>query len=195
MQNKIHKKNNPFQCSVDEYLAHLKFERRLSKNTISAYSHDLNRYIEFLFIEKNLQSLSVIELRDIEKFLKSIVKNKKLSKNITYPKSSTMNRFISSIRGYHQYLYHTGKTNKNQAQLLISPRIVKKIPPTLLVEEIDTIIQSVDMMKKYGCQDEKLKVTGFPRFDNLLKIGIIVSKYCLELNVPVQPIDRVLLFL
>ena len=27
-----------------------------------------------------------------------------------------------------------------------------------------------DMMKKYGCQDKKLKVTGFPRFDNLLKI-------------------------
>ena len=41
--------NNPLISSVNKYLSHLQFVRRLSGNTVSAYRHDLRRYIKFLF--------------------------------------------------------------------------------------------------------------------------------------------------
>ena len=47
-------------------------------------------------------------------------------------------------------------TPENHSQLLIPPRIRRKIPVTLLVEEIDTIIRAVDMAKKYACRDKAI---------------------------------------
>ena len=89
-------------------------------------------------------------------FIKALIVHKKGSKKNIHPKTSSLNRFISSIRGYHQYLYHVGIVSDNQAQLLIAPKINKNIPVTLLVEEINTIIQAVDMSKKYSIRDKTI---------------------------------------
>ena len=148
--------HNHLFSSVTEFLAHLQFERRLSENTVRAYSHDLKRYINFLFNVKNIKSPSNIKHRDIEMFIKSIIIQKNTAAKKERPKSTSMNRFISSIRGYHQYLYLVGRTPENHAQLLIPPRIRRKIPVTLLVEEIDNIIRSIDMAKKYACRDKAI---------------------------------------
>ena len=156
MQKKNKYKNNPLSSSVNEYISHLQFERRLSDNTIKAYSWDLNRYIKFLSIEINIKSPSQIKYRHIEKYLKSIFIQEKGSNKEKYPKSSSLNRFISSIRSFHQFLYYSGMTTNNHAQLLNSPRIERKIPETLLVEEIDSIIEAVKMTKKYAFRDKAI---------------------------------------
>ena len=52
-----------------------------------------------------------------------------------------MNRLISSIRGFHEYLYQANMATINHAQLLSLQKTEKKLPSTLLVEEIDQIIQ------------------------------------------------------
>ena len=148
--------NYPLFSSVNEYISHLQFERRLSDNTIKAYSWDLNRYIKFLSNEINIKSPSQIKFRHIEKYLKSIYIYEKGSNKEKNPKSSSLNRFISSIRSFHQFLYYSGLTEKNQAQLLDSPRIERKIPETLLVEEIDSIIEAVIMTKKYALRDKAI---------------------------------------
>ena len=156
MINKTKDKSNSLANSVNIYLAHLQFERRLSENTVRAYSHDLKRYIQFLFIVKNIKSPPKIEHKDIEAFIKELLIQKKEIKKSSQPKYSSLSRFVASIRGYHKYLYQVGITSENQAQLLKPPRINRKIPVTLLVEEIENIIQSVDMSKKYAFRDKAI---------------------------------------
>ena len=148
--------NNPLISSVNKYLSHIQFVRRLSGNTVSAYRHDLRKYIKFLFIQRNIKSPSNIKHSDIEKYIKSIYIQKENSENIKQHKPASLNRFISSIRGYHQYLYQLGETFENHSQLLIPPRIVRKIPTTLMVEEINNIIQAVDMGHKYAFRDKSI---------------------------------------
>ena len=149
-------KNNPLLPSLNEYLSHLEFERRLSKNTLNAYCHDLKKYIKFLFIVNNIKDPSNIKRIDIETFIKTISIGKNDTQIIYRPKLTSLNRLISSIRGYHQYLFQIRMTPENHAQLLIPSRISKKKPVTLLVEEIDTIISSVDMNKKYALRDKAI---------------------------------------
>ena len=85
MIKKIKDKNNPLANSMNIYLAHLQFERRLSENTISAYRNDLKRYINYLFRENNIKSPSIIEYRDIEIYIESIViKAKELKVNTLF---------------------------------------------------------------------------------------------------------------
>ena len=71
-------------------------------------------------------------------------------------KSSSIHRLFSTIRGFHQYLYQFGKTKENPSQLLPPPRLSRKIPVTLQVEQINSIIHSVDMEKKYALRDKAL---------------------------------------
>ena len=104
MIKKIKDKNNPLAISMNIYLSHLQFERRLSENTVSAYGHDLKRYIKFLFIIKNIKSPSKIEYTDIEVFIKNLLIQKKEINKYSQPKYSSLIRFVSSIRGYHKYL-------------------------------------------------------------------------------------------
>ena len=156
MKKKNDENENPLTQSLNKYLDHLQFERRLSENTINAYRNDLKRYINYLFIENNIKSPSIIKHRDIEMYIESIVIDAKDLKENTLFKPTSLNRFISSIRGYHQYLYHVGMADNNQALYLVPPRISKTIPVTLMVEEIDTIIKSIDMKKKYALRDKAI---------------------------------------
>ena len=61
--------NNPLLSSINEYLAHLQFERRLSLNTVKSYNHDLKKYIKFLYTKENIKSPSIIDHKIIEKFI------------------------------------------------------------------------------------------------------------------------------
>ena len=152
-------KKNPLRDSVYEYITHLQFERRLSTNTLYAYQHDLKVYIDFLIKDLEIVSINTIGFPHIEKFVKSInnITESKKSKGIS--KSSTIHRLFSTIRGFHQYLYQLHLTDNDPSQLLIPPRLSQKLPVTLLVEEINQIIQSVDMKKKYAIRDKSLLST------------------------------------
>ena len=57
MNKKDNEDSNPLLLSVNQYLTHLQFERRLSSNTVISYRYDLKRYIEYLFKKKNIQQV------------------------------------------------------------------------------------------------------------------------------------------
>ncbi len=150
------KEKNPLWDPVVEYLSHLQFERRLSENTISAYRHDLIRYTVFLNNDLDINNVAHISHDHIENFIKSLNDIPGAKKNRGINKSSSIHRLFSTIRGFHQYLYQFGKTKENPSQLLTPPRLSRKIPVTLQVEQINSIIHSVDMDKKYALRDKAL---------------------------------------
>ena len=150
------KEKNPLWDTVVEYLSHLQFERRLSENTISAYKYDLTRYTAFLNNELDINNVAFICYDHIENFIKSLNDIPGTTKTRGINKSSSIHRLFSTIRGFHQYLYQFGKTKENPSQLLTPPRLSRKIPVTLQVEQINSIIHSVDMEKKYALRDKAL---------------------------------------
>ena len=154
-----YKNKNPLWDSVYEYITHLQFERRLSSNTLYAYKHDLKKYTEFLFEDSEIMSVNMIETLHIEKFVKSINNISKSVKLDGIRKSSSIHRLFSTIRGFHQYFYQLQLTDKDPSQLLTPPRKSQKLPVTLLVEEINQIIQSVDMKRKFALRDQALLST------------------------------------
>ena len=155
----INIKENPLLQYVFEYITHLQFERRLSSNTLYAYRHDLKIYTNFLFNNLEIASINMIQSPHIEKFVESInnIYDSKYPKGIR--KSSSIHRLFSVIRGFHQYLYQLHLTDKDPSQLLTPPRKSRNLPITLLVEEINQIIQAVDMKRKFAFRDQALLST------------------------------------
>ena len=70
---KINLKNNTkIFNSIKNYLVHLQFARRLSINTVKAYSFDLIKYAEFLSSKYNLKKPEQIQLSNIKEFIKKL---------------------------------------------------------------------------------------------------------------------------
>jgi len=149
-------RNNPLWELATEYLSHLQFERRLSNNTLYAYNFDLKKYTHFLFSELHLTSINSIKASHIEDFVKDLNKTGTMDTKSDFKKSSTIHRLFSTIRGFHQYLCQLRITENDPSELLVPPRLTRKIPTTLLVEEVDKIIQAVDLTKKYALRDQAI---------------------------------------
>ena len=149
-------RNNPLWELATEYLSHLQFERRLSNNTLYAYNLDLKKYTHFLFSELHLTSINSIKASHIENFVKDLNNAGTMDTKTDLKKSSTIHRLFSTIRGFHQYLCQLRITENDPSELLVPPRLTRKIPTTLLVEEVDKIIQAVDLTKKYALRDQAI---------------------------------------
>ena len=149
-------RNNPLRELATEYLSHLQFERRLSSNTLYAYNLDLKKYTHFLFSELHLTSINSIKASHIENFVKDLNNVGTMDAKSDLKKSSTIHRLFSTIRGFHQYLCQLRITENDPSELLVPPRLTRKIPTTLLVEEVDKIIQAVDLTKKYALRDQAI---------------------------------------
>ena len=156
MINKPAVERNPLWELATEYLSHLQFERRLSNNTLYAYNLDLKKYTHFLFSELHLTSINSIKASHIENFVKDLNNTGKMDRKIDLTQSSTIHRLFSTIRGFHQYLCHLRISENDPSELLVPPRLTRKIPTTLLVEEVDKIIQAVDLTKKYALRDQAI---------------------------------------
>ena len=80
---------------IEEYLDYIKYERKLSNETIKNYKYDLDKFIVFLK-NKKIHSFKDVSLKDIESYLKNIsdMNPRSISRNIT----SINNYFIFLLK-------------------------------------------------------------------------------------------------
>lgn len=109
--------------NIKAYIDYLMYERRLSKNTIIAYKKDLNVIISTL--KKDLNQLNK---DDINNFLKNMDVS-----------SRTKAHYLTVLNSYYNYLIFTGLLSMNPCDMIKSPKIEKKLPVYLTIEEIDKL--------------------------------------------------------
>ena len=204
----LNPKNNSLNKILTHYLSHLEFERRLSKNTVQSYNSDLSKYINFLYYKQDIVKPEKISFNHIQSFISCLANDLKASSYIAG--NSTVNRYISSIKGFHRYLFQNDITRMNEAELLKQSKNNKKIPITLLVEEINSIIKSVDMKNKFALRDQSILTLLYSsglRVSELIELKIInllldqnfirvIGKGGKERFIPIgdQPINKLSLY-
>lgn len=153
---------------LEDYITMLRVEKNLSTNSIKSYKSDLRRYINFIFnIEsiKDLNSIRQIHIRNFIRYLND--------QNLS---SSSISRSFSSIRSYHKFLSGEEKITHNPTQLLEPPKLSKKLPMVLSVQEVNEIINSVNLESTMGYRDIAI-------LETLYSAGLRVSELCaLEMN-------------
>ena len=132
---------------IDTFLNYLSVERGLSKNTIFAYREDLNFYINFLSL-KHIDAFSKIDKGHITDFMLN-QKDKGISAN-------SIARRLAAIRMFHRFLARERITRSDPSNLIDSPRLWKKIPDTLSINEIDTLIAQPDTRGVQGSRDKAI---------------------------------------
>ena len=154
--------NNERQALIiRKYQQYLKLEKALSANTLDAYLTDLNKLLCFLKTE-NIDMLAVT-LDDLQRFAAG------LHDIGIHPRSQA--RILSGIKSFFHFLVMADYREDDPSELLEGPKIGFKLPEVLTVEEIDTIISTVDMSKKEGQRNRAI-------LETLSSCGLRVSELC-----------------
>lgn len=135
---------------LEDYQNYLRIERGLSENTIANYSLDIQKLIDYLK-EYNIQASP---LQISEKELRQFVYQ--LSQKI---KERSQARLISGLRGFFNYLIFEDYRETNPMELIETPKIGRKLPEVLSIEEIDKLIKAIDLTSQQGERNRSIVET------------------------------------
>jgi len=135
---------------IDSFLDYLSVERGLSKNTIIAYRQDLSIYLDFL-ITRGINALSRAVKNDIIEFM-LFEKTKGIS-------PTSISRRLAAIRMFHRFLSRERVLKNDPTTLIESPKLWKKVPDTLSLNEVEAIISQPDLGDHQGARDKAILET------------------------------------
>jgi len=135
---------------IDSFLDYLSVERGLAKNTIIAYREDLNIYLDFI-IKRGMNALSKVSKNDIIEFM-LFEKNKGVS-------PISISRRLAAIRMFHRFLARERVLKEDPTTLIDSPKLWKKVPDTLSLNEVEALISQPNPRLPQGSRDKAILET------------------------------------
>jgi len=180
-----------WRSAIKGFRAYLKLERSLSENSIEAYSRDIEKLYQFADIQRVKLSPENITLVHLRQF---IVWASDLG---MIPSSQA--RILSGIKAFYKYLLMEDLIKTDPSELLEAPKIQRKLPDTLSINDIDKLIGAIDVSRPeggrnkaiievlYGCGLRVSELTGLKLSNLYLDIEFIkvVGKGSKERLVPI----------
>ena len=144
---------------IKGFAQYLKLEKGLSENSIEAYKADIFKLYQFLQNEQiKIESCT---LKNLESFVNN------LAEIGLSPGSQA--RIISGIKSFFKFLVMDDYISVNPAQLLEAPKLSRKLPDTLSIEEIEQLFGAIDFSKDEGYRN-------YTMLETLYSCGLRVSE-------------------
>lgn len=125
---------------INKYLDYLKFERKLSDNTLKSYLNDLKDFD--LYFKGNILNL---KYNDISNYLNSL--NDLNARSVAH--------YITVINSLYSFLLDEGNIDENPCLNIISPKIPKKLPNYLTEDEIDSLLD-INLITPYDYRNKAM---------------------------------------
>ncbi|HLM23421.1 MAG TPA: tyrosine recombinase XerC [Pyrinomonadaceae bacterium] len=135
---------------VNQFLEHLRYERNVSAHTLRNYSSDLEQFTHFLTAgeKRKAPDISEIDHLTIREWMASLHTAEKSKRS--------MARKLAALRTFFQFLVREGMLEMNPAKLVSTPRLEKKLPKHLSIEEAIRFIESPDPETDLGKRDRAM---------------------------------------
>jgi integrase/recombinase XerD len=149
-----------WQEALNDFSLYLKIERGMSKHTVQNYTLDVQKLIAYL--ESHEMTLGPLQITStqIQEFIYEIAKE-------INPR--TQSRLISGLRSFFDYLIFENYLNSNPLERIEAPKIGRKLPDTLSVNEIDLIVSVIDLSESNGERNRAI-------IETLYSCGLRVSE-------------------
>lgn len=146
---------------INGFKSWLKVERSLSGNSVNAYLHDLALFDQYLQSEQLRLSPSDIRLEHLQGFILRI--------NEQGLSARSQARIISGLKSFFKYCLLENLTQDDPSQLLETPKLGRKLPDTLSVDDINRLIAAIDLSKPEGVRNKAM-------LETLYSCGLRVSE-------------------
>ncbi len=133
---------------LDDFSSYLKYERQASEYTLKNYVIDLKQFFSFVQdkVKKNI---------DIDKINGSLVREY-VASLFGKKNPASISRKLSSIRSFFNFCLKKGAVKTNPAKEVTSPKIGKRIPKFLTVDEVFALIETPKVQTAMGCRDKAI---------------------------------------
>ena len=129
---------------LEEFINYLSVERGLSENTIVAYRRDLVKFIGYL--EEKQKTIDGATRSNISDFMLAL-KDQGLSAN-------SITRNLVSIKMFYRFLTGERLIKKEITEVMESPKLVKKLPEALSIEEVEKMLNKPDLKEWTGIRNK-----------------------------------------
>jgi len=148
-----------WQDEIKHFGHYLKLEKSLSAHTVEAYLHDVGLFVRFG--GKDLPGPRDCQPEHFREFIAVL--------NETGIAARSQARILSGLRAFYHYLLINGEIKSSPLELIDLPKIGKKLPVFLTLEEIDRILEKIDMSREEGHRNRAM-------LETLYSCGLRVSE-------------------
>ena len=131
---------------ITEFVSYLKIEKGLSNNSIIAYENDSNKLKNYC--EDNNLSVKEVQYSHLKNFVAELF-DLGLS-------ARSQARIISGIKQFYAYLLLENLVANDPSELLEQPKIGRKLPEVMTIEEIDELINANNLEKPEGYRNRAM---------------------------------------
>ena len=128
---------------LKDYEYYLKIERAMSQNTVASYCSDARKFVESLDC-----SVEKAGGEEIQRFITSFKGSKR-----------SQARKLSSLKSFFRWLVLDGRITDNPCDCLDAPKLGRYLPDVLSIEEVESILESVDVSTAKGMRDKAILET------------------------------------
>lgn len=133
--------------ALSDFKNYLLLERGLAENSVFNYSLDIKKLINYLEVNSIAISPDKISEEILQQFIYEVAK---------VVNARSQSRIISGLKSFFIYLIFEGYRENNPMELIESPKIGRKLPDTLSLDEIDNLINAVDLSTKEGERNQAI---------------------------------------
>lgn len=133
---------NSIESYIRSFQRYLMIEKGHAGNTVEAYVRDVKKFFEFLSYQYSGISIRQIHTEHLTSFLGFLYE--------CGMEASSQARIISGLKNFFLFLMDENIIDNNPAELLETPKIGRKLPTVLTVEEIEAMLKSIDMSHPEG---------------------------------------------
>jgi integrase/recombinase XerD len=137
-----------WNTSISGFATYLRLEKGLSENSVQAYVHDVKKLWHFLRNEPAAPLLKSVDRSHIENFLATLY-DLDLGPN-------TQNRILSGLRAFFNYCQLEDIVQRSPLELIEAPKMRRKVPSILSVDEMFSLIESVDVKDRHGYRNRAI---------------------------------------
>jgi integrase/recombinase XerC len=132
----------------EDFLQHIRYEKRLSHHTLTAYANDLAQFSTFLSVECNITQPERADFRHIRSWIVSLVE-------VELDKSS-VNRKIATLRAYYGFLLRRKVIDLDPTTKIQALKVSRKLPVYVEEKPMDMLLTDVDFPDTFAGIRDKL---------------------------------------
>ena len=133
---------------IKHYADYLRLELSLSDNSVEAYCHDVNLFLQYLESQNHSTETNDIQQDTIENFFAYLY-----DLNIG---ATSQTRILSGLKSFYRFLLQEKLTTKDPTELITSPSRGRHLPEVLSYEEIQKMIDSIDLSLPNGHRNKAM---------------------------------------
>ena len=150
-----------WDSAIEDFRMHLKIERGLSENSTNAYVTDLIKLKDSIILSGQEVAPDKVKSSHIKELLVSLT-----TLGIS---ARTQARVISGIKSFYKYLLIEDLIEDDPTALVEPPKIGRKLPEVLALDEVDALINAIDLKKPEGQRNKAI-------IETLYSCGLRVSE-------------------